>query len=126
MSAPVRRLVPVRMLVGAQIEAFGAAVRAGAFNDAADWLAEVGEVAAAYLLRTVDVPAAELDQDGEQKGTRGDDQPRAGGLTAPNPVVPRAVSEASIDRAQHRARVGAFFGGVGWYRIAADAGAIEL
>lgn len=47
-------------------------------------------------------------------------------LAAPNPVVPRAVCEASIDRAVQRARVAAFVRGVGWYRIAADAGAIEL
>jgi hypothetical protein len=122
----VRRLIPVRMLVGAQIEAFGADVRAGTLRAAADFLAEAGEVDAAYLLRTVDVPAAELDQDAEQKGTRGDVQPRAGGLTAPDPVMPRAVSEASVDRAERRAHLGAFFGGVRWYRIAADAGAVEL
>ncbi|OUC97827.1 hypothetical protein [Streptomyces swartbergensis] len=47
-------------------------------------------------------------------------------LAAPNPVVPRAECEASIDRAVQRARVAPFFRGVSWYRIAADAGAIEL
>ncbi|MFM9637646.1 hypothetical protein [Streptomyces turgidiscabies] len=126
MSAPVRRLTPVPMLVGEQIEAFGAQVRSGALRDAADWLAEVGEDDAAYLLRTVDVPTVAHDQDDEQKGTRGDVQPIAGELTAPSPTVPRAVSEASIDRAVRRARIGAFYGGMRWYRIAADAGAIEL
>ncbi|MET9816557.1 hypothetical protein [Streptomyces sp. NPDC006355] len=47
-------------------------------------------------------------------------------LTVPLPVVPRAVSEESIDRALRRSRVGLLFGGMRWYRIARDAGAIEL
>ncbi|MFG2458114.1 hypothetical protein ACGFWE_13735 [Streptomyces sp. NPDC048523] len=150
MSAPVQRSSRrVPLLVGDSVDAFRRKVRAEALAEAiaaagdvigplwhvdtvvevearlrrlADGAAEVadqGHDDAAELAAAVLVPL----RDGDRIVVEQDATAR---MAAPDPVVPRAVSEASIGRAQLRARVGAFVGGVRWYRIAAEAGAIEL
>lgn len=124
MSAPVRRLVPVPMLVGSQIEAYGARVRSGALRDVADWLVEVGEDNAAYLLRTCEVPRGALDQD--EDDARGGVQSYGVESTGPNPVRPHVLPDANTDRALQRARIGGYFAGAYWARVAREAGAIEL
>lgn len=122
MSAPARRLTPVPMLVGAQIEAYGTLVHSSTLCAVADWLAEVGEDNAAYLLRTCDVPLKSHDQD--EKDTRGDVQSYGDESTTSNPARPRIFPDANPDRALHRARVGGFFAGAYWARVACEAGAI--
>jgi hypothetical protein len=148
MSAPVQRSRPVPLLVGDSVEAFRRKVRAEALAEAVEvagavvgplWHVDTVVEVEARLRRLADGVAA-VDEpkrdavaelaaavlvpvwNGERIVV---DQDATAPAAAPSPVVPRAVSEASIARAECRARVGAFFGGVRWYRIAADAGAIE-
>lgn len=125
MSAAVeRRTETVPLLIGEQVEAYGRLVREATFREVAELLRKDGLPMSAGLLE------AQLEL--EEVDRRDAARPPASGpadvpaLAAPNPVVPRAVSEESIDRAVCRAGVGAFFAGVRWYRIAAAAGAIEL
>jgi hypothetical protein len=149
MSAPVQRSSRrVPLLVGDSVDAFRRKVRAEALAEAVEvvgtvtgplWHVDTVVEVEARLQRLADGAVEGDDQEHDPvaelaaavlgpvwNGERiviapGTKAPAA----APNPVVPRAVSEASIARAERRARVGALFGGVRWYRIAADAGAIE-
>lgn len=123
MSAPAeRRSVPVPLLVGTQVAAYGRLVRSNTLREAADWLAEVGERNAAYLLRTCDVPRTGHDQDDDQKDTRGDNQSQGGESTAPDAVRPRTLPDDNTGQGQHRSRVAAFFVGVRCYGVARAVG----
>ncbi|WP_406202665.1 hypothetical protein OG331_31970 [Streptomyces sp. NBC_01017] len=125
MSASVeRRTETVPLLIGEQVEAYGRLVREATFREVAELLRKDGLPMSAGLLEA----QLELEEVDRRDAAR---RPASGpadvpAIAAPNPVVPRAVSEESIDRAVRRAGVGAYFAGVRWYGIAAAAGAIEL
>ncbi|MFI6465712.1 hypothetical protein [Streptomyces sp. NPDC050538] len=126
MSAPVKRdTETIPLLVGDQVEAYFRVVRAATFREVAELLRKDGLPMSAGLLEA-QLELDELDEREAERRPAGFGPADVPALPAPNPVVPRAVSEESIDRAVQRSRVGAFFAGVRWYRIAADAGAIAL
>ncbi|AZM53304.1 hypothetical protein DMA15_12480 [Streptomyces sp. WAC 01529] len=128
MNAPARRLVPVPVLVGSQIERFRRSVRAAAIREAIDvadavvgplWHVDTGVEIDARLRRLLD----DVDQDQDEKDTRGDVQSHGGESTASNPARPRALPDVDTDRALRRARIGAFSAGARWARVAREAGA---
>jgi hypothetical protein len=126
MSARVEhRTETIPLLVGAQVEAYARTVREATFREVAELLRKDGLPMSAGLLEA-QLELEELDRREAKRRPAASGPADVPALVAPNPVVPRAVSEDSIDRAVSRAGIGAFFAGVRWYRIAAAAGAIEL
>ncbi|MFI1607809.1 hypothetical protein ACH4YN_37845 [Streptomyces griseofuscus] len=126
MSAPAERdTETIPLLVGDQVGAYFRVVRAATFREVAELLRRDGLPMSAGLLEA-QLELEELEERDDERRPAAIEPADEPAPVAPDPVVPRAVSEASIDRAVLRSRVAAFFRGVGWYRMAADAGAIEL
>ncbi|MFQ6851229.1 hypothetical protein AAIB46_10070 [Streptomyces sp. 35M1] len=88
--------------------------RTEALDDAAEWLASIGEEGAAYLLRTCDVPVGVRVEKDTRAARAGESTHRAPCefpevLPCRCPARPRGLSEASVHRARQRARAAAYF-----------------